>query len=85
MNVLCQRRWPDGRFLVAQFKEETHAAKVDMMKKLFKFEYQQVISKLTLTGIPETKERSDKIEELFAQQRPAKRLKMQKTHEGQDL
>ena len=86
MNVLCQRRWADGRFLVAQFKEETNDAKVDMLKKLFKFEYQQVTSKVTLpTGIPETRERSEKIEELLTQQRFAKRLKMQKTNEGEEL
>lgn len=46
VNVLCQRRWPDGGFLVAQFKEETNDTKLDMLKKLFKFECQQVIAKV---------------------------------------
>ena len=86
VNVLCQRRWPDGRFLVAQFKEETNDTKLDMLKKLFKFECQQVIAKVNAaTGMPETKARTQQIEDLFTQQRSAKRLKMQKTDEGQEL
>ena len=86
VNVLCQRRWPDGRFLVAQFKEETNDTKLDMLKKLFKFECQQVLAKVNAaTGMPETKARTQQIEDLFTQQRSAKRLKMQKTDEGQEL
>ena len=86
VNVLCQRRWPDGGFLVAQFKEETNDTKLDMLKKLCKFECQQVIAKVNAaTGMAETKARTEQIEELFAQQRSAKRLKMQKTHEGEEF
>ena len=86
VNVLCQRRWPDGGFLVAQFKEETNDTKLEMLKKLFKFECQQVIAKVNAaTGMAETKQGLREIEELFAQQRSAKRLKMQKTHEGEEF
>ena len=50
------------------------------------FESQQVLSKLTAgIGIPETKVKTDYIETLLAQQRPAKRLKMSKTQEGAEL
>eukprot|EP00438_Fugacium_kawagutii_P007268 Skav211173 [mRNA] locus=scaffold1363:250458:252107:- [translate_table: standard] len=86
LNVLCQRRWPDGSFLVAQFKEEKNEAKLEMSKKLFKFECQQVISKVKFEfGVAETRTKSEKIEELLTQQRPAKRLKMEKTLQGEDL
>ena len=40
---------------------------------------------LRTTGMAETKARTQEIEELFAQQRSAKRLKMRKTHEGEEF
>ena len=53
-----------------------------MLQKLFKFESQQVLSKVTAgIGMPETKGKTDYIEKLPAQQRPAKRLKIPKTQE----
>ena len=40
---------------------------------------------LRTTGMAETKARTEEIEELFAKQRSAKRLKMRKTHEGEEF
>ena len=78
--------WPDGEFLAAQFKEEINDKKLDMLKKLFKFECEQVITKLNAaTWMPKTKERTQQIDKMFAQQRATKRLKITKTNEGQEL
>ena len=86
LSVLCQRRWASGMFLVAQFTEAGNGKKLEMLQKLFKYESQQVLSKVTAgTGMPETKGKTDDIENLLAQQRPPKRLKISKTQEGAEL
>ena len=86
LSVLCQRRWANGMFLVAQFTEEKQAKKLEMLQKVFKFESKQVLSKVSAgTWMPETKGKTDDIENLLAQQRPPKRLKISKTQEGEDL
>ena len=55
-------------------------------RSLFKFESQQVLSKMTAgTGMPESKGKTDDIANLHAQQRPPKRLRISKTQEGADL
>ena len=41
LSVLCQRRWANGMFLVAQFTEEKQAKKLEMLQKVFKFESKQ--------------------------------------------
>ena len=46
LSVLCQRRWANGMFLVAQFTEESNDKKLEMLQKVFKFESQQVLSKV---------------------------------------
>ena len=74
-----------SKFLVAQFTEEKQAKKLEMLQKV-KFESKQVLSKVSAgTGMPETKGKTDDIENLLAQQRPPKRLKISKTQEGEDL
>ena len=42
LSVLCQRRWANGMFLVAQFTEESNEKKLGMLQKVFEFESQQV-------------------------------------------
>ncbi len=86
LSVLCQRRWANGMFLVAQFTEERNEKKLEMLQKVFKFESQQVLSKVSAgTGMAETKGKTGDIENLLSQQRPPKRLKISKTQEGADL
>ena len=56
LSVLCQRRFANGMFLVAQFTEETKAKKLEMLQKMSKFESQQVLSKVSAgIGMPDTK------------------------------
>ena len=87
LSVLCQRRWANGMFLVAQFTEEKQAKKLEMLQKVFKFESKQVLSKVSAgTGMPETKGKTDDIENLLASNdRPSvsrfRRLKKEKTCE----
>ena len=86
LSVLCQTRWSNGNLLVAQFKEEDNEGKVVMLHKLFRFECAQVVAKVNANrSVPESKAKNDEIEELLAQQRAAKRLKLQKTLDGAEL
>ena len=63
LSVLCQRRWANGMFLVAQFTEEKQAKKLEMLQKVFKFESKQVLSKVSAgTGMPEAKGKTVDIE-----------------------
>eukprot|EP00435_Cladocopium_sp_Y103_P042933 s3895_g12.t1 len=86
ITALCQTRWSDGSFLVAQFKAEENDAKLETLQKLFKFECKEVLAKVNASkSLPESKSRTEEIEGLLAQQRAAKRLRMVKTLDGTEL
>ena len=86
ITALCQTRWSDGSFLVAQFKSEENDARLKTLQKLFKFECKEVLAKVNASkSLPESKSKMEEIEGLLAEQRAAKRLKMVKTLDGTEL
>ena len=86
ITALCQTRWSDGSFLVAQFKSEENDARLKTLQKLCKFECKEVLAKVNASkSLPESKSKMEEIEGLLAEQRAAKRLKMVKTLDGTEL